>query len=275
MGSYAYLTCSDFRGIYPIERAKGFDPAREILLCDKDFVPLLWFGLFREDDLKQARVPELPSAACLAPVAKRDEALSRLEAATSILESTYPALGPLGAHVDALASYVADSSGRYVSIEWHELALQHGEREFAGWVRRIFRHLADPRAELDAEARVRREDAALPRIAKLKLLRAHARSLSMQEAMALLSSHGDDVDLALARLRSGKSELEQELDATDALASLQRRALPISAVYTHLSGIRPTEALPAAPSPASAGAWNLTRILGTAHLRTPPWEATG
>lgn len=274
MGNHALLTCTNYRGIYPIQRDSRALPDRDVLACDQGFVPLLWLALFREEDLKRARIPEVPAAASMAPVAPVRKAVAQLLGGSPALESLFPYLGTVSSCARALGDYVASHGGSHASIEWYEVALLHDPKEFEGWVRRALRFLADPREEAEREARVRKANDALPAVEKVKVLRAHFRSLLMHEALSTLGGCDGDLSLSLARLRAGKSDLEQELEATDKAARYRQREMTISSVFSCLCGLRPDEALPAI-LPTTIPPVNLVRTLGTAWTRVPPWEEAG
>lgn len=227
-----------------------------------------------EEELKRARLDDVPAAAPMAP--RRSGAqghrptVGRLRRPRAALSNSRT----LSTYARALGDYIDSHGGSQVSIQWCEVALLHDPKEFERWVRRALRFLADPREEVEREARVRKANDALPALEKVKVLRAHSRSLSIQEALNMLGACDGDLSLSLARLRAGKSDLELELDSTEAASRYGEHEMTISSVFTCLCGLRPDEALPTA-LPTATPPVNLVRTLGTAWTRVPPWEQAG
>lgn len=275
MGNYAYLVCSDYRGIYPIDRHDKFDCARDILACDKDYVPLLWLALFRTSDLKQARITDLPASASVAPHARIGDVEANVYAALPVLQDIFPSLGRLADLAKSLLGYVLDHGGRHVSLEWHEVAALYNGREFLDFVGRALTYLDAPDGERERAEHQRELRGALSRTDRIRALRGQFRSLSLSDAARVLKDAGDDLERALSTLRRGKNCLELDLEATEVLPPGFDDA-SIHQVFECLTGIRPDETLPGLDSEGRAidATWNLARVVGTRSQRVPPWEAT-
>jgi hypothetical protein len=133
MPNMAYLCCARQPHTYPSFQEKAYDPAAQTVACCSSCVPLLWFALFRPEDI---RVEELVADGVTyrepAPVASRDALKTRLNQSVPQIESALPRHGALGEHAELLLKTIdsVDPAYPYITIEMEEMAAIIGRDEF-------------------------------------------------------------------------------------------------------------------------------------------------
>ena len=119
----AYLCCSDFESIYPSAQLKSFDPKLHTIACDVDFVPLLWLAMFRESDMQRQKIKVQGTASeGRAPIARKSQALTRLQDSVAILNALFSPEGPVDEYIRLLREALIAAPGKFVTIELDEVA---------------------------------------------------------------------------------------------------------------------------------------------------------
>lgn len=280
MSNTSYLWCSDYRGLYPSHKGDPYDPELHTVACDVDGVPLLWLALFRTTDLRQRTLElEGEKLRVIGPVAKTSEAVKQLLGSAPLLEEALPTLGPLGSHARMLAECLENADGRYVTVEWMEIAMAYADHAFERWVRRALGFFDDPSAEYAREAARQERLRSLTRITKIRMIRERA-TVGLAEAAEVLDRLKGDVTAAIRQFEGKKTQVER---AADACATLRKRRSAeddgsIGEVLQQISNVPPDVRLaPLEVMLRGEGlpddTVSLVRVLGAAHHRPVPWEA--
>lgn len=133
MPNMAYLCCGRRPHTYPSFQEEAYDPAAQTVACCSSCVPLLWFALFRPEDI---RVEDLVADGVIyrepAPVVARDALPARLKQSVARIESALPRHGSLREHAGLFLKTIAGVDARYpfITIEMQEMAAVMGGDEF-------------------------------------------------------------------------------------------------------------------------------------------------
>jgi hypothetical protein len=151
MANLAYLCVSPFDRLYPSFKNPDYDSSTHTVACCRDGVALLWIGLFRPDDIREAvfQVSERnqgeQAVAAWAPIASRDAAIRQLKEAVPTLDKLFPQWGGLAPHAELLEEVIAAADGPFVTIELEEAEVLHPEGTFRPRMMRALAFLAAPR----------------------------------------------------------------------------------------------------------------------------------
>jgi hypothetical protein len=138
MSNRAYLTATDHERIYPSFGDLPFDAEHGFALACDGCVPLLWIALFSAEDLRSHRFRLGKSAKPLdavAPLCARERAIGRLTERGAFLDELFEENGGLGVFTQALSRELGRVGGKFVSIEYEEIAALGEPAEFDAQVR--------------------------------------------------------------------------------------------------------------------------------------------
>ncbi|MBD0710905.1 MULTISPECIES: hypothetical protein [unclassified Streptomyces] len=129
MANSSYLCSSDEASLYPSGFVEGFDPATGVVAHDVSGIPLLWLAMFRPADLVTGTFTVDPDdtddgegvVVATAPLAAKDRALTRLDAALPVLNRLFAAEGAVDAHAALLRQAIEKAPGAHVTIELEEI----------------------------------------------------------------------------------------------------------------------------------------------------------
>jgi hypothetical protein len=143
MSNRCYLTITPYERIYPSAGDLAFELEQHTALASAGCVPLLWLAAFSASDLCTQTVPPArgrsEALTLEAPLAKRSDALARLEERRSWLVGLYADRGDLTHHLDLLLEHLRTYDGMWISIELEEIAVLH--RDPAAWYAELRRCL--------------------------------------------------------------------------------------------------------------------------------------
>ena len=146
MPNLACLTCSNQPMVCPSMRQKRFLVSKQSLAECVQHVPLLWWGLFRKNDLRtetfEAHGEEQVG---FAPVCEKGNALEQLQNAVPVLANAFPKLKRLEEWAEQFTRYVNGIKYKYLTIEWGGIeGLDHPPQGFKDMATLALRGFAQP-----------------------------------------------------------------------------------------------------------------------------------
>ncbi len=124
MANRAFLVVTSARQVFP--RLQQKKVPLEIVVCGEWRVPLLWFALFRPEDVQSWKRNEkiVPPFDLRAPLASRRLVSKRLAESAALLEAAIPKVKAWKDYLGLLAQAVEDCDAdlKYVTGEWQEIA---------------------------------------------------------------------------------------------------------------------------------------------------------
>lgn len=122
MVNHAHLCVSNHESIYPTFADESYDPAIHTVATCARSVPLLWFAMFRPQDLiTRAFETDDGPYVVVAPVTTRTTALAQLKAALPRLDELFTVAAQFETPARILAEAVRSAPGCRVTIEWDEI----------------------------------------------------------------------------------------------------------------------------------------------------------
>lgn len=127
MSNNALLLGTASKQVFPLLQKKP--PKHEVIACGQWQVPLLWFAIFRFEDMQTWKWPgkDGPPFELRAPVVARQKVAARLKEAVPLLEAAAPKVKTwkehmllLGKAIDSLPSHL-----KFVTCEWEEIIALH------------------------------------------------------------------------------------------------------------------------------------------------------
>ena len=141
MANRTYLAVSDFATIYPSYAVPDFDPATDVVAQAPYRVPLLWMGMFREQNVQQQSIDgELGSIRMVAPMVELTTGLRQLRDAIEILDDLFES-GTLNEYYDLLSASMLTTDRQFVTLELEEVAYMFQPRAFFGQLNLALRAL--------------------------------------------------------------------------------------------------------------------------------------
>jgi hypothetical protein len=133
MANRSYLCCSNKSLIYPSGQQKRYLVGKQTLAADVQHVPLLWWALFRKNDLHtETFMVEGEEHKVSAPVCTKDKALEQLPNAVPVLAKAFPEQSHLEEYVELFLSFITAVKYQFLTIEWEEVECLYPDQVFQG-----------------------------------------------------------------------------------------------------------------------------------------------
>lgn len=131
MANRSFLVVTDHETIYPSSVEADFSPARQTIAQGVYCVPLLWFALFRQNDLRTATIEQDgETVEVTAPLVNTATALTQLNAAIPTLNSMFSSLGSLAEYAHLLRQEIETVARAHITIEFDEIACMSDRESF-------------------------------------------------------------------------------------------------------------------------------------------------
>lgn len=156
MSSRCYLATSNLDTIYPSFVEEKYDAAEQTLCTDVDSIPLLWMGLFREENIRRETFEvEGTSVTVEAPVVEREKGLQQLRSSLYFFNKMFARDGQLDDFVAMLIKAVSGVSSKYITLEMQEIALMFDDDQwFYDEFRKALKSIAKKRTSADDKERM-------------------------------------------------------------------------------------------------------------------------